>query len=338
MLRIKREELLQQLEAVQPGISKREIIEQSSCFIFKDGQVITYNDEVACRYKTDLGVEGAVQSEQFLTMLNKLKEEELEVVQENGEIILVGKGRKAGFRMEADITLPVHKVETPEEWHPLHEDFTDAINIVQQCAGRDESRFTLTCVHLHPKWVEACDNEQLSRYRIKTSLSASTLVKQQSLKHIVTLGMTEISETQAWLHFRNSAGLVLSCRRYVEDYPDLTPLLEVKGAAAVLPKGLAEAADRAEVFSGEDDDNNKVTVELRTGKCRIRGEGANGWYSETKPLKYSGVDLKFRIAPKLLAEIVRRHNECELNIGKLKVDGGKFVYVSCLGVPEGEKE
>ena len=75
---INREELLKQLESVLPGLSTREIIEQSSCFIFKDETVNTYNDEIACSQKSVLKIEGAVQALPFISLLRKLKEEELE--------------------------------------------------------------------------------------------------------------------------------------------------------------------------------------------------------------------------------------------------------------------
>ena len=59
---INRELFLEQLESVQPGLSTREIIEQSSCYVFRGGEVITFNDEIACSQKCDIGIEGAVRS------------------------------------------------------------------------------------------------------------------------------------------------------------------------------------------------------------------------------------------------------------------------------------
>lgn len=41
--------------------------------------------------------------------------------------------------------------------------------------------------------------------------------------------------------------------------------------------------------------------------------------------------MKFRIAPKLLIELTKRHNECEISRDRLLVNGGKFRYVTCLG-------
>lgn len=334
MPRLNREHLLQQLEAVQPGLSTREIIEQSSCIIFRDGEAMTYNDEIACRCKTDLDITAAVRAEPLLAVLRKLQEDEVVIEAGEGELLVQGKGRKSGIQMEQNITLPIDVVEVPTKWRPLPSDFNDAILLVQQCAGKDESAFKLTCVHVHPDYVEACDNYQLSRYTLRTGAKKPYLVRGSAIKHITSLGMVETSETTAWVHFRNPVGLVLSCRRYLEDFPSLDAMLSMKGTPTTLPKGLIEAADIAQIFSAENADQNQVMIDMRPGKVRLKGQGASGWYSEVKKLAYDGEPISFLISPVLLMELINRHNDCEITSETLRVKTGKFVYVSCLGTPE----
>jgi hypothetical protein len=73
MSQVNREVLLQQLESVQAGLSSREIIEQSSCFVFKDGNVVTFNDEVSCSRPCELGsFTGAVQAAPLLSIREML--------------------------------------------------------------------------------------------------------------------------------------------------------------------------------------------------------------------------------------------------------------------------
>lgn len=333
MNNVNRETLLHQLESVQPGLSSREIIEQSSCFVFKDGNVITYNDEVACTHKSALEVTGAVQAGPLVSILRKLPDDDLSISVDGGELVIEGKRRRAALRLEAEVLLPVDKVEKPGKWRALGEDFLEAINLVQHCASKDESQFQLTCIHLHPDHIEACDNFQVTRVRFKTGVAKATLVRRDSIKHIVTLGMTEFSESETWIHFRNPGGLVLSCRRYMESFPDTTPILSFKGHPITLPKGLGDAADRASVFSGEAAEDNQVLVELRTGKLRVKGIGASGSFQEIKKLKYDGPALAFQIAPELLIELTKKHNDAEITEGRLRVDGGKWSYVTCLSLP-----
>lgn len=334
---ILREELLQQLEAVQPGLSPRETVEQSSCFVFQGGRVITYNEDIACQHETSLDIEGAVQAAPLLSLLRRLKEEKLDfqeqAVGEAGhELVVHGKGRKSGVRLEKKIELPIQDIEQPEDWRELPSDFSEAIAVVHECAGKDTNQFVTTCVHIHPKWVEASDNFQLTRYKLKTGFKRPVLVRSSSIKHLVPLGMTEFAETETWVHFRNPAGLIFSCRRFIEyDFPDFSEVLKISGSPASLPRGLGEAALTAEIFSSENTDNNQVLVELRPGKMRVWSQGVSGWYQEViSKLKYEGSPIGFLIAPKLLAELTKRHNECEITPGQLKVNGGKFVFVTCL--------
>ncbi len=339
-MRIDRVKLLDQLESVSSGISTREIIEQSSCIVFKDGKMITFNDEIACTQKSCLDIEGAVYAVPFISILRKLKEDVLDITPGDlhQELIIRGKRKQAGIRMENDILLPLDSVEQPKKWKKLPDDFADAISIIQNCTGKDETRFSLTCIHLHPKWIEACDGYQASRYKIKIGVEKSTLVRKESIKNIISLSMTKFSETKKWIHFKNSSGLVLSCRRWVEDYPKLSKLLKVKGIPTKFPKGLIEAIEKAGVFSLEDNEDNQVSIELKPNKLRITGKGASGYYQETKNIKYKGKPLLFRIATELFIDLIRHHNSCEITPNRLKIATGKYSYVTVLQVPPDEKK
>lgn len=333
-MRVNREELLKQLELVRPGLAPREEVEQSSCFLFQDGRIRTYNEEISCSIKTKLPITGAVASKPLIAILQKLPEEEVEVTAADGELHIQGKKKEAGIRMEKDIVLKV-EVEKPKEWKKLHADFTEAVRMAQLCAGTDESQFSMTCVHIHPKWVEGCDNYQMTRYKIKTGITTPTLVRGSSIKHITQLDFEEFAETDSWLHFRSPSGLVLSCRRFVEEYLDLSTLMNVEGGVpTALPKGLAESAEKAEVFSSDNANENVVKVELKPGKLRLRGEGASGWYSEVKSVKYDGPNLMFHINPRMLADLVQRHDNCEITETRLRVQGERYTYVTCLATPD----
>lgn len=337
MTTIQRETFLGQLEAVQPGLSSRDIIEQSSCYIFRDGQVITYNDEIACSHVCKIGVEGAVRSGVLLEILRKLPEDELMVEQSEKGITLRGKGRECFIAREVDIRLPINNVEKPTKWKPLSKDVIDAIELAHHCASDDETEFRVTCVHITPHHIEACDNTQMTRVKVETGVTGKILVRKNSIRHITTLAMEQFCETETWVHFRNSSGLVLSCRRFIEEYPTLDKLLDFKGDKIVLPKGLADAADRAAIFARETPDDPKVMVELRTDKLRVCGTGASGEYKEIKKLNYKGPEFSFRIAPQLLMDITKRYNEAEINQGRLRVNGGKWTYISCLSPVTKEK-
>lgn len=333
-MKINKEDLLKELQIVLPGLSQREIIEQSSCFVFKDKKIYTYNDEIACCFPSCLHIEGAIKASTFLSILQKLNEIFLEVEIQNGELVLIGnkKKRKAGIRMEKEILLPIDCVETPENWKPLPISFTDAINMVQYCAGKDETQFNITCIHLTPNYVETCDNYQICRYDIKLPLNGNILVRRNSLSQMISLDMNEFCETDSWIHFRNPLGLIYSCRKYIEDYPseEITEHLQTIGIQIKLPEGLKKAVERASVFSVENVEDNYVVINLSKGMLRVTGQGVSGWFKEIKKLQYNGQDMDFAISPALLVDLCKKYNECEICSDKLKVKGNHFTYLTVL--------
>lgn len=331
MERVNKDLLLSQLELVQPGLSTREVIEQSSCYIFRDGLVSTYNDEIACTHKSCISIQGAVQAQPLLSLLRQLKEEDVEVgVTEKG-FMIKGKRKVAYIKMEQDILLPVDTVDRPEKWRAVAEEMSEAIKLVQQCVSKNEEYFALTCIHLHPTWIEACDSLQVARSTFKTGLKKPILVKRDSLKWVSELDMQKFSETENWLHFKNSSGLILSCRRWEDEFPDMTTVLKSTGTALSLPKGLAEAAKKAAIFTSDTQETNQILIKLSPGKMRLEGTGVAGKYIEQAVVKYAGKSIAFLISPDLLQEITKKHSSCEVTTDHLIITGTNFKYVSCVG-------
>jgi len=333
-MKVKREDFLNQLESVRPGLSPRELIEQSSCIIFQKGMVYTYNDEISCSQKllpSLRSIEGAVHAIPLLNLLNKMKEDIIGVSVEKSILLIKGKNRRAGIRMDENILLPIEAVDEPKEWQKLPNDFSDAISLVQSCAGTNESEFARTCIHLHPEWIEACNNYQAARYTTKLPFEKSILARKDSLTYIISANMTDFSSTESWIHFRNKQGLIISCRKFVEDYPEIGSILEVKGRNLSLPKGLKEASEKAAVFSEENTDDNRVAISIETNKLEIKGTGASGWFKEKKQIKYEGKPLKFTIEPGLLSQLVQKYNDCQVAKNRLKITFDKFEYITVLG-------
>jgi DNA polymerase III sliding clamp (beta) subunit (PCNA family) len=340
-MKMSREEFLQMLEAVEPGIAEQEILEQSKSLVFTDGHVTTFDEELCCRTPTGMNgqLKGAVKAGPVLNLLRKLQDEEIEIIQKDAMVLVRGRQKESGFIMDREVVLPVDSVEKPETWGTLHDDFLDAVALVCGCISTDkEADFSLGCVHIHPKWVEASDTTQIARYRLPTGIQEEILVRGNKLKHVITMGANEFSETPGWIHFRNPRGTTMSCRRYVEEYHDLSPYLKLQGDPFILPKGLTEAAERAAILAMDSADDCLVTVELTTGKVRVRGQGVSGYYTETRKTTYQGRDISFLISPKLLGEIAKKYSDAVISEDKLCIKGGQWRYVTRLGRTEAVEE
>ena len=333
-MRVNRKQLLERLQAVSLGLSVKEQIEQSSSFVFQDGKIKTFNDEIACSIPSDLDIEGAVIGGPLISFLRKLSVEDVELEIDKGELRIKAGRSKAGIRVAEVITLPVGSIEEPKKWRIIPNGFIDAIKMVQSCASTDESESVLTCIHIHPEWIEAANQYQIIRHSCKTGFSKSFLVKQIALKGVVSTDVSEYSQTDNWLHFRNSNGLVLSCRRNTESYPKLDKFLSVEGIGISFPKDLEKVVGRANVFSSQNADVNYVQVELRSHKLKISGIGDSGWFSEVQEVEYEGENIKFSIAPQLLVDISNKSGECKVSSGKLRVQTPSWIFVTCTIIEE----
>lgn len=335
---VNREDLLRILESVEPGVASKPVLEQSDCLVVKDGRLCTFNGDLACSCPTPFGdsITGAIKAKELFDELRKLKDEFLTFKIRNNHLVgLTGKGRSFGVRLEAEVLLPLDGVGTPGKWRKLHEDFCEAVGTVESCISSEEpSSSSVVYVYIDPEYVEANDGVQLCRWTLKTGFKNSVLAKRETIRHIAKLGMREFAEGENWIHFRNTSGLVLSCCRCLEDYPDLSHVYDVQGEKVELPKSLADAAERADVFAGADGSDKLVRVELSSGLLRIRGESVAGWYDERRKSGYKGRPLSFLVAPKVLKDLVEKHTECVASEDKIKVEAGRYTFVCCLNVKE----
>lgn len=339
-MRVNREQFLGTLESVSAGLSTKEAVQQSSCLVFHKNRVYAFNDEILCSAPCNFGdFSGAVVAKPLLDLLSKLKDDDLDITPEDSEILVKGAGKRSGIRMESKVVLPIDEVEVPENWSTLESDFSEAVGTVQSCASGDASQFVLTCVHFHPDYIEACDRFQIARYPIKTSIQEQILVRATSVGKVGALGMSEIAETRSWLHFRNKDGLMFSCRKFQDEYPDLGKYLDNTESSKVsLPSGLEEVVSRSEIFTADNSVGNHVFVSIRKDMISIKGEGPSGWYEERKKIPYDGEVLEFLIAPKLLTAISKKSNECFVSTGRLLIETGKLRFVMCTTVKEESKK
>ena len=337
-MRVNRAEFLATLRMVEPGLSSRDFLAQSSCFVFMGGWVCTFNEEVACRAKSgiDKSYTGAVRAQQLLAVLEAMPDDDLLIEPGENELRIIGVRKSAGIRMESEILLPIEDVECPErdDWKSLPEDFSIAIEQIAAVAGVNRDEFLLTCINITPDWIEATDRWQAMRYRIKTGISRRFLVRAKSISPLAKLAMNKIGETENWIHLRNNA-IIYSIRRHLDEYPNMSHLFEFDGTPCALPKGANEAAELASIFSGDDPEQNRATVRLSNGHMVVRGEGQFGWASADLDMSDSEWPATFRIDPMLLQKIIKQFDMCEIKNNehgpsKLRVVGERWTYMTAL--------
>lgn len=338
-----RRDLLQKLLAVEPGLARTDRFLQGKCVILRQGRFYTLSQEIACSIASGLprDMEAAVRADKLMKMLKELPDETLEISLSktlNLTACLTGiKRRRVKLPIEGEIKLDVNAVELPgkDDWQPLAEDYGEAILVAASCT-KTQGDYLHTCIHVTSRWLEASDNCKMARYKVLLPIAEPCLVRAKVLKEVASLGMTKVAATVNWLHFKNPLGLRVSVQKHqVESYPPLIEFLKLRGTKVTFPKTLVKAAGRAAIVADED-----VGIKIEVygdGSLSIEGKSIFGEYGETKAIKYDGKELSFLVPPKLIAELVEKHNAVEVTDVSLRVNGGKFIFATSLNALK-EKE
>lgn len=332
---ISRTELMEALEIVKPGLASKEHIEQSTSFAFLGGKVITYNDEISVSHPVKgIDFDGAIRAEEFYKILNKLKQDDIEVLKEANEIILKAGRVKAGLLLQNEIRMPLDALGDIGKWHEVDADIVDRIQFTAFACSTDMSRPILTCVHVrNDGLIEASDGYRLIRYNTGVSLPVNTfLIPATIITKLSKCTPTHIAEGQGWIHFKTEAGTIYSCRTFFGDaYPKTDHLTEVDGEEFLFPKTINDVLDKAIIFTGTDV-LAEVTVTLTMNKLIVKGQSDTGWIEETVNARYKGGDRIFAISPYLLRDVGVELKQCVLGEDKIKFEGENWVYIGMLKV------
>jgi len=332
-MKINKEILQKALETVKPGLSNKEMIEQSTSFCFLNGRVITYNDEISISMPiSELELEGAVNANEFYSFVNKVQVEELDLeVVENELICRAGKS-KAGLILQSEIKLPISEIGEITKWKALPMQFLKAISFTMGATSRDMSRPILTCVHINKETIEAADNYRLAIYTLEKPIPISEfLLPANSCGNVLKFQPTEIAEGKGWVHFKNKDKAVLSCRIFEEKYVNLKSIAAIEGEDLIFPKELSTILDRAGIFSKRDSIlDETVTITLESGKLQVQSTSASGWFTEKAKTEYKGESLEFKITPYLLKDIISEKNTCKISNKRLMFEGDGWIYITML--------
>lgn len=334
-MKFNRKDLMAALDAVRSGLGSKNKVEQSTCFVFIDGQVYTFNDEIAVSHPVKLeDFKGAVMAKEFYATLNKAKDDELEITVNEGGVVVTGKKFKAHVKLVKEILLPINEIELPEEdgWHELPGNFSEAALFCSFTARKDLAKPILTYIDVNGSQAQSCDDYRLTRFELDSPLAFPILFPANAAAALEEFDPVEYGMSGGWLHFLAQNGSVFSCRTSgLEDYPDVSFIMDMKGTSFQFPDDTKAMIDKASIFTGADSGSNEaIVVSVTKSHMKVKGEGDVGWIEETSRVRYKGDDVTFSINPSFLKAIIGHSKKAEIGDGRLKFIGDGFVHVVCL--------
>lgn len=358
-MQVNRKEFLAALMRAKPGLASKDRVEQASSFVFCDGKLVTYNEAVMVVAPCPLeGVEGAVRAEELLSLLNKLVNDTVDIAFKDGQMVLKAGRSRSGIRFEDEVRIPVDEVLD------YYEEFASESNMpkgllpafvrAKFCVSKSMHDSRLTGIHFDAGAVTSTDNYRIFQTNVKgAGKLPEFLLPASAIDSLVPYKPTTVAITDKWAFFGNDEG-ILFCVRLLQPtvstdangdevqtlFPDVSPVLNVKGPELILPTGILEALDKADVFTrtADHDSDRYVEITLKAGRVVVRGEGPFGWYEESvKAEDYGGDELTFSAHPDFLRDILPHVQTAVLGEHTVMFEGDDFVHVFALcAAPQGD--
>lgn len=330
---IKRANLQTALEKVKSGLAGKEIIEQSASFIFMDGNIVTYNDEIAISVPMKkLNFTCAVPGTELLSIISKIKDDELDIDVIDNEFVIKGAKFNAGIRVQSEIILPVDTLK-PEKYMTVPPDFRDVLKMCAFSTGSDMNKPVLTCLHICNDKVESTDGFRLTQAKLSVNLNVEFLLPSRAALELVRHEIEKFALTDGWVHFKLGEGVQFSCRTFEGVYPKFDDIIKMWDTHIlrfpVDMDGILERASTALIK----ETSNKVNIYIKDNKITVTGISDVVRYEEISRMRSDKDEVQFNINPTFLRQILSKNSIAEFSIGpppKLKFTGDNFIHVLAI--------
>lgn len=328
--------LYRALDIVTPGLDRTDYIDQATSFVFKEGFVITFNNEISMRHPViGLKIEGAVKADELYKLLAKIKEDELEVTVDKVNEFRVKAGRtKAGIKMESKITMPLESIEDKGTWMALPEDFAFYLNYAMaSCGNNHKLEPVLTNVYVGKDGhLVGSDGLKIMQCSIGQEMPTEDfLIPADAAKNVAEMNPSYISLGEKWVHFKNDIGTELSCRILNAQYPKVDKFMKIEGITIELPENMKEILNRTSIFSKRSNIHEEsIEVTFKDNELSVYAANEYGWIQESADTEYNDEPITFSIAPYLFKDIMKETSEFTLGRDALKFEGTGWEYVTSL--------
>jgi len=324
-MKVQTEKLADVLKTVKLGVDNKERLEQSNSFIFNNGYVYTYNDEITLMYPFDIGFEGALPAIEVLSLVNKTSDTEIEIVENTDKTVTItGKRFNVKLQLE-DVFLPMiaEDINEVSEWFDIPQDFTEAVKTVSMAVSKNLSVPVLSCIHWKDNLIESCDNFRILQWKFSNanykdfdvSVFGTTLAK------LIKFEFTKVGISKAWLIFKNSNnGLIAGIKRFVSPYPDLellkTKFNDTNSTVQIeFPAETISMLERASIFATADEMGDKfVNISIDGKVLTVTATTANAQFVETTDAVMKNINTLFSFTARvdLLKDILKLTNIAEV--------------------------
>lgn len=324
-MKIHRKELLAALDSCAAGLGSKGNVEQSQCYVFRDGKVITFNDLIYTETVSPVPINAAIPAKAFRETLAKFGDDEINVEEKDGKVRVWVKARRASINGHSDVYLPIGDVEQPGEFQDVPPELSDALPLASDCAGKDGE--VLDNLYIQEKGIVACDKVQAVQFSVLTGVKNTCLIPAEGCKAIASLGIAGVCDGQNWLHIKTYTGLRASLRKCTGEYPQVTQVFTQPVISKLeFPFSSSDVLERLGPFLADTTEGRVCTMSLSPGALFIRAKNVVGWFEERIDVEYEGPEISFSVNPKLIANATRHGLPLQICESSIRVVGPGFRY------------
>jgi len=314
---VDKNKLLDTIIAVRPGLAKKEFVEQATHLLFLGDTLATYNDQICIIAPFETDFKCSVSGDEFYKILASIKEDQVEIVVDEKQLVVKSKKTKAGMstivgenaKVESLVEKIKQEVSAKRFWKHLPDNFVEGVNLCTFSASRDMTQKDRCCVAVRDDKVVSTDGIRLSRFLLDAPVKDEMLIPIREALELVKYPVVEYGKSQGWLHFRTEEGVVFSCRMFLGTYlfDKILSFLRKPVNEFVVPMEMQEVMRAAAVVAEGDVDIAKIVeVTIADNKiiCRSEDKGRK-WMEKVVDLEgYDLAPVTFYINPNFFAQIL----------------------------------
>lgn len=335
-MKINRQELINILNSIKPGLSKKAIVEQATHFIFTGHEIITYNDRICIIYPFTTDFSCSVPAEEFYKILSNIHREEISIDYKEQKLYIKAKGINAGIVTDTgdsilkmvDILDLDYAIEFQND---IPEDFIHGMSMCMFSASKDMTIPVLSCLFVNGKNIASTDDYRISQYKMKSRIKGKFLIPATSVMELVKFDIVKYSILDSWVFFFTKENMCFCAKTIKGDFPDYEPFIkDFDEISIALPEDSKEMIEAACILSeGDTEQDKEIDIQIKDNIISIKGENKIGWVESQTSVKFDN-NAKFCINPFFLLKILNKTNIMHLADNKVMFKSVNFKHVIAL--------
>lgn len=302
-MELNRKEFLNVLKRALPGVETGNVIlDGADTFIFDDGFVHSYNDNIsvsiplALTNKSGEPISGAIKAKDFFDLVNRYTGDTLKLIPKADVWIVKSKNATAELTLlESSIITRIKNIFPKKiKWEPVPDGFIEGLEV----CSFSSNKAICSGIFVSDNTMVSTDAIRLAFHKMSSPVAKPfwiTDIAAQELRKLDNVKNYYISDS--WVHFITENKSIFSCKRLMQDtYPfdKIQNLLKTHGKekgdlSNELPKTILDAIGRASALSQNVESYNTIRLTFMPDGVEVFSQRPSGKYSEMisweKPFK-----------------------------------------------------